>query len=90
MNVRNSSLSMIVELLTLYAFQLCGFCKQGGYVRTCVVCKNFASCISKGDLVGCLPDRYLDGQPFICLECYKCVGLTPKVTVWNHPSGLPS
>ena len=90
MNVCDISLSKIVELLTVYTFQLCGFCKQGGYIRTCIMCKNFASCVSKGDLIGCLPDWYLDGEQFICLECYKSVGLAPKVIMYSHTSGLPS
>lgn len=62
-------------------FKLCLFCRQGGYIRLCALCKVFASCVGRGDLKGCLPERFLYEEQFICPPCYGSTGLAPPVSL---------
>ncbi|KAF9521366.1 hypothetical protein CPB83DRAFT_900810 [Crepidotus variabilis] len=60
-----------------YRPNICNFCRQGGFIRVCIRCLVFAACvcIDEEHIQGCLPNRYIIENNFVCPTCAQHDGL---------------
>lgn len=57
--------------------QQCWFCRQGGYVLVCSLCRRTAGCITHEGVTGCFPSC----SEWVCPNCYKMRKLSAPVSV---------